>query len=105
MFSQATDVWGTPQWLFDALDKEFGFTLDPCSDGTNAKCAKFYSIHDSGMLRTGTETATRQPTKPTARAGATRRTDRLAPYAMGTLRRFTPTAPQPFQAPSALTRA
>jgi hypothetical protein len=20
MFSQATDVWGTPQWLFDALD-------------------------------------------------------------------------------------
>ena len=32
MFSQQTDVWGTPQWLFDALHKEFGFTLDPCSD-------------------------------------------------------------------------
>ena len=56
MFSQATDVWGTPQWLFEALDKEFGFTLDPCSDGTNAKCAKFYSIHDSGLLKDwGTE--------------------------------------------------
>ena len=56
MFSQATDVWGTPQWLFDALDKEFGFTLDPCSDGTNAKCSKFYSIHDSGLLKDwGTE--------------------------------------------------
>jgi hypothetical protein len=29
MFSSANDVWSTPQWLFDALDKEFGFTLDP----------------------------------------------------------------------------
>ena len=62
MFSQATDVWGTPQWLFDALDKEFGFTLDPCSDGTNAKCAKFYSIHDSGLLKDwGTETVFMNP--------------------------------------------
>ena len=62
MFSQATDVWGTPQWLFDALDKEFGFTLDPCSDGTNAKCKKFYSIHDSGMLKDwGTETVFMNP--------------------------------------------
>ena len=24
MFSQATDVWGTPQWVFDALDEGFG---------------------------------------------------------------------------------
>ena len=73
MFSQATDVWGTPQWLFDALDKEFGFTLDPCSDGTNAKCAKFYSIHESGMLKDwGTETVAMNPpywTRP-ARAAA-----------------------------------
>lgn len=62
MFSHATDVWGTPQWLFDSLDKEFGFTLDPCSDGTNAMCANFYSIHDSGMLKDwGTETVFMNP--------------------------------------------
>jgi len=24
------DEWGTPQGLFDELDKEFNFTLDPC---------------------------------------------------------------------------
>ncbi len=47
LFSQKSDVWATPQWLFDALDREFGFTLDPCSDGTNAKCAKFYTPTDS----------------------------------------------------------
>jgi phage N-6-adenine-methyltransferase len=46
-----TDVWGTPQWLFDALDKEFGFTLDPCTDGTNSKCAKFFSAKENGLLR------------------------------------------------------
>ncbi len=62
MFSQQTDVWGTPQWLFDALDKEFGFTLDPCSDGTNAKCERFFSIHDSGLLKDwGTDTVFMNP--------------------------------------------
>ena len=44
------DVWNTPQWLFEALDKEFGFTLDPCSDGDNAKCAKFFTQTDNGLL-------------------------------------------------------
>ena len=61
-FSQQTDVWGTPQWLFDALHKEFGFTLDPCSDGTNAKCEKFFSIYDSGLPKDwGTETVFMNP--------------------------------------------
>lgn len=62
MFSQQTDVWGTPQWLFDALHKEFGFTLDPCSDGTNAKCERFFSIYDSGLVKEwGTETVFMNP--------------------------------------------
>lgn len=46
-----TDVWGTPKWLFDALNKEFGFTLDPCSDGSNALCEKFYTSAENGLLR------------------------------------------------------
>lgn len=46
-----TDVWATPQWLFDALDREFGFTLDPCSDGANAKCERFFTTAENGLLR------------------------------------------------------
>lgn len=46
-----SDVWNTPDWLFRSLDKEFGFTLDPCSDGKNAKCAKFYTTVENGLLR------------------------------------------------------
>jgi site-specific DNA-methyltransferase (adenine-specific) len=57
-----TDVWATPQWLFDALDREFGFTLDPCSDGTNAKCGKFYTPKENGLLRDwSTETVFMNP--------------------------------------------
>lgn len=69
MFSQATDEWPTPQWLFEALDKEFGFTLDPCSDGGNAKCARFYSVHDSGLLKDwGNETVFMNPPYSQCRA-------------------------------------
>ena len=57
-----TDVWATPQWLYDALNKEFGFTLDPCSDGKNAKCEKFYTPRENGLLRDwGTETVFMNP--------------------------------------------
>lgn len=51
-----SDVWGTPQWLFDALNKEFGFTLDPCSTHENAKCAQHYTTQENGLLKDwGTE--------------------------------------------------
>lgn len=57
MFSHESVEWNTPQWLFEALDKEFGFTLDPCSVGTNAKCAQHYTIYDSPLLKNwGVET-------------------------------------------------
>jgi phage N-6-adenine-methyltransferase len=62
MFSSENDVWATPQWLFDALDKEFGFTLDPCSTGDNAKVARHFTIHDNGLLKNwGTETVFMNP--------------------------------------------
>ena len=50
-FSQESDEWDTPQWLFDALDKEFGFTLDPCCDGHNAKCAEYFTMQENGLLK------------------------------------------------------
>ena len=38
IYSSKTDIWATPQDLFDRLDAEFHFTLDPCSTHENAKC-------------------------------------------------------------------
>ena len=49
MFSSQTDNWATPQWLFDELDKEFYFTLDPCASKENAKCAKYFTKEDNGL--------------------------------------------------------
>lgn len=61
-FSNKSDEWETPQWLYDSLDKEFGFTLDPCSNGKNAKCEKWFSIYDTGLLKDwGTETVFMNP--------------------------------------------
>ena len=48
-FSSASDNWATPQDLFDKLNEEFHFTLDPCASAENAKCAKFYTKEDDGL--------------------------------------------------------
>ena len=41
--------WETPQTLFDQLNDEFEFTLDPCATAENAKCAKFYTKEQDGL--------------------------------------------------------
>jgi len=51
MFSSATDDWETPQDLFDELDKQFHFTLDPCASIKNAKCAKYFTKEQNGLLQ------------------------------------------------------
>lgn len=50
-FSSKTNEWSTPQSFFDELDKEFNFTLDPCATHDNAKCKKYYTIEDDGLLQ------------------------------------------------------
>jgi phage N-6-adenine-methyltransferase len=50
-FSSATCEWATPQWLFDALDREFGFTLDPCATAESAKCSKFFTKEQDGLAQ------------------------------------------------------
>ena len=54
-FSSQTPKWPTPQWLFDVLDKEFGFTVDPCSTHGNAKCAKHFTREDDGLTQSWSE--------------------------------------------------
>lgn len=57
LFSSAktggTDDWATPQWLYNKICQvaNYGqpFNLDPCADGINAKCEKFYTIADDGL--------------------------------------------------------
>jgi site-specific DNA-methyltransferase (adenine-specific) len=51
MISSARDDWETPQDLFDQLDEEFDFTLDPCATKKNAKCKKYYTEKDDGLSR------------------------------------------------------
>ena len=46
--------WETPQKLFDELNEEFNFTLDPCSSHKNAKCKKHYTIEEDGLKQTWT---------------------------------------------------
>src|SRR5438105_2207237 len=50
-FSSATCEWATPQWLFEALDAEFGFTLDPCATAENAKCGKHFTKERDGLAQ------------------------------------------------------
>lgn len=49
LFSSRTDLWATPQYFFDELDREFHFTLDLCALPENAKCEKFYTPVDDGL--------------------------------------------------------
>jgi len=51
MYSSATDEWATPQDLFDSLDREFHFTLDPCANELNHKCERYYSRADDGLSK------------------------------------------------------
>ena len=41
--------WSTPQELFDELDREFHFTLDPCASDWNAKCKNYFTEEDDGL--------------------------------------------------------
>lgn len=49
MYSSKSNEWETPQDLFNKLDEEFKFTLDPCSTDENAKCKKHYTIKEDGL--------------------------------------------------------
>lgn len=49
LFSSKSDEWATPQGLFDALNEEFHFTLDPCATDENAKCKMYYTASENGL--------------------------------------------------------
>ena len=51
VFLSQTDEWATPQWLFDQLDAEFHFDLDPCSTDENHKCERYFTKADDGLKK------------------------------------------------------
>ncbi len=51
LFSSKTDMWETPQYLFDELNKEFNFNLDVCATKENAKCKNYYTTTQNGLLQ------------------------------------------------------
>ena len=51
MFSSNKNDWETPEGLFAELDREFRFTLDAAASPVNAKCKKYYTAKDNGLIQ------------------------------------------------------
>lgn len=45
------DKWETPPPVYNPLNKEFHFTLDPCCEVHTAKCSKYYTMEDDGLTK------------------------------------------------------
>lgn len=43
--------WATPQAFFEALNREFGFTVDVAALPGTAKCERFYQPDDCGLVK------------------------------------------------------
>jgi len=50
-FKSESNEWETPQDLFEKLNEEFCFTLDPCATKENAKCEKYYTKKENGLIQ------------------------------------------------------
>ena len=51
LYSSKTDEWETPQALFEKLDNEFHFDLDPAADDKNHKCTRYFTKQQDGLLQ------------------------------------------------------
>ena len=51
LFSSEKKDWETPQWLFDKLNEEFDFKLDPCATRENRKCEDYFFKEIDGLSR------------------------------------------------------
>jgi phage N-6-adenine-methyltransferase len=43
--------WSTPPEVFEPLNAEFLFTLDPCATPETAKCARFFTERENGLVQ------------------------------------------------------
>ena len=49
LFSSKSDEWKTPEAIFNKLNEEFNFTLDPCATDENSKCIRYYTKEQDGL--------------------------------------------------------
>lgn len=49
LFSSNSDDWSTPHDIFQRLNKEFNFNLDPCASHENHKCNTYYTVGNDGL--------------------------------------------------------
>lgn len=49
LFSSRSDDWATPVEVFQKLDAEFHFNLDPCADDQNHKCERYFTKEMDGL--------------------------------------------------------
>ena len=49
MFSRQSDEWATPRPVFEALDAEFGFTLDAAATAINARCDTYLTREQDAL--------------------------------------------------------
>ena len=52
LFKSDREDWETPHELYAELDKEFHFTLDPCSNDSNYKCKNHFTKEQDGLAQT-----------------------------------------------------
>lgn len=51
LFTSNSDEWYTPQDLFNHLNEEFHFNLDPCATLESAKCETYFTKEDDGLQK------------------------------------------------------
>lgn len=51
LFTSKSAEWATPQELFDRLELEFRFNLDPCASHDNHKCKRYFTREDDGLAQ------------------------------------------------------
>ena len=50
LYSSQSEEWQTPKWLFDQLNEEFNFVLDPCTTKDNPlQTPFFFTKQDNGL--------------------------------------------------------
>ncbi len=51
LYSSRSEEWPTPQQFFEALDREFRFSLDPCASRANTKCGRYFTKSQNGLAQ------------------------------------------------------
>lgn len=50
LFQSVKQDWETPKEFYEAINKEFHFELDTASNGKNAKCDRYFTPENDGLL-------------------------------------------------------